>query len=57
MALCGGEVSSTELQGSALGLALFINNLDVQVNSTVITFADDTKLGGVTNTSEDKGLT
>ncbi|KAF7251462.1 Transmembrane protein 94 [Varanus komodoensis] len=52
-----GEVTSWVLHGSVLDPAFFnilINDLDEEVQEMVIKFADETKVGGIANTLEDR---
>lgn len=59
MIVTRGKISSGVMKGAVSGLFLFnifISNLEERINSMLMKFTNDTKLGRVTNTSEDKSI-
>ena len=59
MIVTRGKISSRVMKGAVSGLFLFnifISNLEERINSMLMKCTNDTKLGRVTNTSEDRSI-
>lgn len=59
MIVTRGKISSRVMKGAVSGLFLFnifISNLEERINSMLMKCTNDTKLGRVTNISEDRSI-